>query len=362
MDQPHINLDFDKVTEAVSVLIEKVQERKNEEEERAFKKKLFEDSPEYVSLLLLLREIPLPKHVHLLRLTLPHQILPENTEICIFIADRPELKQTIKSLNIPNVKKIYTVTQLRKRCGKSFEARRILLQRFDLFIAHETILPLLPRLVGSTFLRDQKTVPVPFKAPRGETEKVIENQIHSILHSTFFKWTSGVHYNIRVGRLDQKTEEIVENIKSVCEQVSRFIPFGLQNLITLFVKTTSSIELPIWTNFPSILAILQNLAQQHQQKNSLPVENKVSEADLDQNDHQSQSNITIEEVYDNENENDQSESVTEDVQDEMNAEEPKPKKQRTKNNAQKTIQKKNKKNSTLPQTKIKTKVSSASKS
>ena len=89
-------------------------------------------------------------------------------EICLFVKDpQREYKNLIfNELSLNNnsstgsnqsfkIAKIIDISKLRKKY-KEFEAKRILCNSFDLFLADERVLPLLPKLLGKYFFNKKK--------------------------------------------------------------------------------------------------------------------------------------------------------------------------------------------------------------
>lgn len=78
-------------------------------------------------------------------------------EICLFVKDpQREYKDLIHSLGLDHViTKVIGISKLRKKY-KEYEAKRLLCNSYDLFLADDRVLPLLPKLLGKTFFAKKR--------------------------------------------------------------------------------------------------------------------------------------------------------------------------------------------------------------
>lgn len=114
---------------------------------------------------------------------LPHPFIPPN--VCIIVKDP---QRTYKDILIPNlecVQKVIGVGKVGKKFH-SFESKRKLRDSFDLFLADQRVLPLLPKSLGKTFLKTKSKVPVSVDLTKNPVEAV-----KTVFESTFMHIGNG---------------------------------------------------------------------------------------------------------------------------------------------------------------------------
>lgn len=186
----------------------------------------------------------------LIKLTKPY--LKENKELktCLFIRDGMVQTEAdldkIESANIPTLKKILTLKQL-KTIYKTYEKRYELLDEYDVFVTDDSILSSLPNTLGKPFYHETPKSPVAVRVAFNKTPKELSiptllNQIEKVLNSTAYLPPVGVELTLRVGSLDSKftAEELYSNIEDVLQQ------FPKESLITVGLKTTKLPILPLF--------------------------------------------------------------------------------------------------------------------
>mmetsp|Transcript_15105 Transcript_15105/g.61846 ORF Transcript_15105/g.61846 Transcript_15105/m.61846 type:complete len:187 (+) Transcript_15105:146-706(+) len=112
---------------------------------------------EYVSLVVAVRSVRKSKKTKPQRIPLRSPLYKsENTEVCFIVKDP---QRTVKDYLIENgpcgVTKVLGVSKLKARY-KTFESKRQLCDSYDLFLADDRVLPLLPKLLGKQFFRSKK--------------------------------------------------------------------------------------------------------------------------------------------------------------------------------------------------------------
>lgn len=80
-------------------------------------------------------------------------------EVCLFVKDpQREYKDLIHSLGLDHViTKVIGISKLRQKY-KEYEAKRLLCNSYDLFLADDRVLPLLPKLLGKTFFAKKRYI------------------------------------------------------------------------------------------------------------------------------------------------------------------------------------------------------------
>lgn len=89
-------------------------------------------------------------------ITLPHSYL-EEAEICLICKDpQREYKDIVEGQDaLKAIKKVIGVSKLREKY-KPFEAKRTLCSSYDLFLADERVIEMLPKMLGKTFFLKKK--------------------------------------------------------------------------------------------------------------------------------------------------------------------------------------------------------------
>jgi len=184
---------------------------------------------------------------------LPNPIFSKNTtEICVFTKDltkKSEIEETEDffanffqehALVTP---KIIALDSLNKNY-KSHEQRLKLCRSYDLFLADDRIVRLLPNRLGTKFYKKRK-----FPLSLQLTGEGFAARFQNILEST--KWLvtgNGSCSQLTVANYEHTVEEITNNIVDVLSVVAQTCERGWANIRSIDVKTESSIAVPIYRN------------------------------------------------------------------------------------------------------------------
>ena len=120
----------------------------------------------------------------------------QEVSVCIIVKE--ESKPYIQSIlskfpkQLGSIKKVLGLQSLRTK-HKSYTQRRELLSRFDIFLADDSILPMLTKALGGKFF-DKKKQPIPVNISRKEA---LPFAIEKALNSTFMYLSSGTCVTIR---------------------------------------------------------------------------------------------------------------------------------------------------------------------
>ncbi|PKU44995.1 ribosomal l1 hypothetical protein [Limosa lapponica baueri] len=200
-----------------------------------------------------------PGVAQVIKIPLPHGIRPETAEVCLFTKDEPNLsaEQTenlYRKLLIQNG--IKSISQVRERYGgavisyktlkkeyKLFEAKRRLLNRFDLFLSDDRIRRLLPSHLGKHFY-ERKKAPLSVNLKARNLAKELQKHIQG---TTLPVTNKGCCYTARVGHTGMKADEILDNIIAAAEVIAKKLPKNWKNVKVLHLKTLKSVALPIFT-------------------------------------------------------------------------------------------------------------------
>ncbi|NXF89729.1 RL1D1 protein, partial [Eubucco bourcierii] len=212
-------------------------------------KALFLSEGEVVQLVVTVWKVP--RLAQLITIPLPHSIRTETTEVCLFTKDEPNLsaeqtenlyRKLLIQNGISSISQIISYKTLKKEY-KLFEAKRRLLNRFDLFLSDDRIRRLLPSHLGKHFYERKKTpVSVNLKA------KNLAKEINKHIQGTTLPVTNkGCCYTARIGHTGMKADEILHNIIAAAEVIAKKLPKNWKNIKILHLKTLKSVALPIFT-------------------------------------------------------------------------------------------------------------------
>ncbi|NXI19486.1 RL1D1 protein, partial [Irena cyanogastra] len=200
---------------------------------------------------LLLTVWKVPQFSKVIRIPLPHGIRPETTEVCLFTKDEPNLsaeqtenlyKKLLLRNGIRSVSQIISYKTLKKEY-KMFEAKRRLLNSFDLFLSDDRIRRLLPSHLGKHFY-EKKKAPLSVNLKAKDLAKELEKHIQG---TTLPINNKGCCYTMRIGHTGMKVDEIIENILAAAKVIGNKLPKKWKNVKVLHLKTLKSVALPIFT-------------------------------------------------------------------------------------------------------------------
>jgi ribosome biogenesis protein UTP30 len=167
------------------------------------------------------------------------------------------------------------VTKLKTKY-KPYEARRKLLAEYDIFLADDRVMNLLPGLLGKVFYKSTTKRPIPVsltghekwhgQGREGEAGKLkrkrekdtggpstigrpehVGKDIEKALHTTLVHLAPSVTTAVRVAWGTWSPELIAENTAAVVEgMATKFIPKGWRGIKSIHIKGPDTIALPIW--------------------------------------------------------------------------------------------------------------------
>jgi len=162
----------------------------------------------------------------------------------LFVKDpAKQYKELIQEKAVPNITKVLGIGSLRNKYQR-YEARRKLLQSYDLFICDENISLVLRRFLGKNFF-NTKRYPIPIRL----NSKLAEN-VARARDSTFISWGKGSCINVRIGKSNMTEKELCQNIIEGVNQIVSHVPGGWQNIKSLHIKTKNSVSLPFYNSVP----------------------------------------------------------------------------------------------------------------
>jgi ribosome biogenesis protein UTP30 len=215
----------------------------------------------------------------------PHPLYSSpQTRICLITADGPEddtFKKLVKDPAFPKdlekkLHKVIRYSRLAKKY-KDFESRRTLFAEYDLFLADERIIHMLPAALGSTFYKSTTKRPIPVsltgrelygkKTKRTALDRTLPKKRGDVGRAAIVVGapldvagdieralaTLAVHLSpcptisVKVAYAGWPAEWISENVQAAAERVlAKYIPGGWRGLKSLHLKGPETAALPVW--------------------------------------------------------------------------------------------------------------------
>ncbi|KAK1224127.1 proteasome-interacting protein cic1 [Marasmius sp. AFHP31] len=180
------------------------------------------------------------------RIPIVHPIVdPRTNNVCLLTKDpQREYKDLLESHDIKFISRVVGLAKLKGKFN-AFEARRALLKENGLFLADQSIIPLLPKLLGAKWFAAKKQ-PIPVCM----TRKDLKAELERAINSTYMNQNKGTSISIKIGTLSQKPSQILANLKSAIPAVANHIKggeAGWENIQSIGIKTNNSVYLPIWS-------------------------------------------------------------------------------------------------------------------
>jgi hypothetical protein len=156
-------------------------------------------------------------------------------------------KERLAQADACGVTKVIGVSKLKSNY-KPFEAKRRLCASFDLFLSDDRILPLLPPLLGKQFFKKKKQpIPVSLGGPRSDWAA----EVKRATASTSLVLGGGACSAVRCARSTQKAGEVAANVMAAAAGVVHYVPRGWANVRSMYLKTSASVALPLYTCLPT---------------------------------------------------------------------------------------------------------------
>ena len=199
-----------------------------------------------------LKRVPAARRDMPMRIEVPHALYEfEGAEVCLFVKDKKgeghrAAKERLRQEEASGLAKVLGVSKLRSKY-ESHEAKRQLCHAYDLFLADDRIIPVLPKLLGKTFFKKKKQ-PVPVRL-RGKDWK---GQIEKALGATYAFIGGGTCVNIRVARSTFEDADVVENVMAAVKALPEVLPGKWRSVQALYLKTAESVALPIYQTLPEV--------------------------------------------------------------------------------------------------------------
>jgi ribosome biogenesis protein UTP30 len=137
------------------------------------------------------------------RIDIPHSLHDNDDDnnsppsVCLIVKDesKPSIQKLISRFpsELSSIQKVLTLTSLRTK-HKSYEQKRLLLSRYDVFMADDRILPMLSKALGSKFF-EKKKQPIPVNICREEALPFVVGK--NLLKATFLWVGSGTCVTVK---------------------------------------------------------------------------------------------------------------------------------------------------------------------
>ncbi|XP_013774975.1 ribosomal L1 domain-containing protein 1-like [Limulus polyphemus] len=254
-------VEEEKICEAISALrgLSKRWEERNEGKEKT--KQLFEDKcNKIVHLQISLKKMPSQKFVKMIKISLPHTLMTEATNVCLFTGDlnrwniKADIEPTIQHYKdllaekgIDCITEVIPLRQLRTEF-KPQEAKRHLADGFNIFLADKKIMNCLIGLLGKHFFKKQK-YPLQLNMEVENLKKEIEKTLSK---TVMYVRARGSCSTVPIGHLDLSDDMIKDNILVVCKKLAEEVPGKWENIHSCHIKTDKSVALPIYMSSASI--------------------------------------------------------------------------------------------------------------
>ncbi|XP_041363959.1 ribosomal L1 domain-containing protein 1-like [Gigantopelta aegis] len=247
-ENPGIELSKEQVCKAVEALRALIKQKENV-------KNLLDES-EKVNLQFCFKKIPNTKNATI-KIKLPNPLTQATTDVCLFAKDlnkasrdyEPTVRHFKELLNKHGVKCVTEVIPLKslKLEYKPFEAKRNLSNMYDLYLADERIVRLLPSFLGKNFY-GRKRNPIPVNLQAKDLKKEISEAVDN---SRCYITGKGSSCMVTIAHTGMTTDEIVENILASVNQLSVGIPGGPDNIKLFVIKTIASASVPLYASVGS---------------------------------------------------------------------------------------------------------------
>lgn len=210
------------------------------------------DQEDFLYLVVTLKKIPPKGRTNPYKISLPHSLHSDSSEICLIIDDRTksnltkdDARKKIQSENIP-ISKVIKLSKL-KSDYRPFEAKRKLCDSYDMFFADDRVIPLLPSLLGKHFFKKKK-IPVPLNLRHKNWKEQIEKSCSSAL----LYLRTGTCSVVKVAKTSMEVEEIVSNVIAAIDGIAEIVPKKWSNVRSFHLKVLESIALPLYQTVPEM--------------------------------------------------------------------------------------------------------------
>ncbi|XP_021892264.1 ribosomal L1 domain-containing protein 1-like [Carica papaya] len=213
------------------------------------------EQDDFIYLIVTLKKIPQTGRTNPHKILLPHppiSTIEETSEFCLIIDDRSKSRITkdaaVKKIKADNIRisKVLKLSKL-KTDYRPFEAKRKLLDSYDVFFADKGVIPLLPRLLGKQFFKKKK-IPLPVDLK----QKNWKEQIEKACASCLLYLRTGTCSVVKVGKVSMGVKEVMENVTAAIDGIGEIVPSKWGDIRSFHLKLFESLALPIYQTVPDL--------------------------------------------------------------------------------------------------------------
>ncbi|KAF1996649.1 ribosomal protein L1 [Amniculicola lignicola CBS 123094] len=271
-------LDPAQVERAATALVSHMKKHAQEKEEKAEKRNLAldEDEPEqkdhdiYLSISTK-THISDQSRLKPGKVALPHAIRSGDVKICLITVDpQRAYKDLIESPAFPEelrakIGRVIGLDKLKKKY-KTFETKRQILAEYDIFMADDRVISVLPGILGKTFYKGTNKRPIPVRLTAGAhiekqekslkkvetpsivgTPEAVAKEIEGALSSTLINLSPSANTVIKVAKASMTPQQTKENVEAVVSALTtKYVPQGWRNIRGIHIKGPQTLALPIW--------------------------------------------------------------------------------------------------------------------
>jgi len=171
-----------------------------------------------------------------------------NRALCLLVKNKKEAQKWVADQEIPGLKKIVSLQELRTSYHR-FQAKRELAAMYDVFLADDRIVCMLPKTLGKTFYSTSKK-PIPVRlAQKNRVAGKLNDRIKAAVESAHFI-VQGSYSSFKVARVSQSEKEVTENVMDGIAGAAMKVPGRWKNIQAIHIKTGNSAALPVFNSFP----------------------------------------------------------------------------------------------------------------
>ncbi|KAJ1821707.1 proteasome-interacting protein cic1 [Coemansia sp. RSA 2675] len=242
-----MSLNHNQVVQAADALLKYTEKRRDSQAAT----NLLADDVEAVYLTITAKKMPTHSRHKPYRIPLRVPVVTESSSVCLITKNNTEAHvETLKNLNIPQIKEIITLYQLKTEF-KAYEARRLLLSTHELFLTDDRVVKSLPELLGVKFFKNKK-----LPAPVNLLAKDLEREVAKALSCTYYRSANGTSSTLKVGSSAMSAVQLADNIEAAMGFVPKCIEKGWDNIQSIGIKTGTSLTLPIYNALPNPAGVI----------------------------------------------------------------------------------------------------------
>ncbi|CAO3589510.1 unnamed protein product [Absidia cylindrospora] len=171
---------------------------------------------------------------------LKHPIQTPGTRQCLFTKDSQQVcKDLLVSQKVKGIHKVISISKYKKQHG-SKAGQQQLLDEYDVFLADRRLTNVMRQTIGKDFYK--RITPLVINLKDIDLQKQV---IHTI-HTTYMNFRKGDYHAIKIAITGQTVKQAYENIINAIDSIVANVPGGVDNVRSLFIKTSDSISLPIY--------------------------------------------------------------------------------------------------------------------